>query len=77
MGVVADEVSWSFPERCCLSQLLGDPGIGGVSSNAELDQASRTELDDDEQEEGAEDEIMGKNEITGPDLRAVIVAQAS
>jgi hypothetical protein len=49
--VVADEVSWSFRKGCCFSQLLGDPGIGWVSGHAEMDEASRAELDDDEQEE--------------------------
>ena len=31
----------------CAAQLLGDPGFGGVSGHAEMDQASRSELNTD------------------------------
>jgi hypothetical protein len=37
-----------------------------------MDQASRAELDDDEHEEHAEEEIVGLKEITGPNLVGVV-----
>ena len=72
--VVADEVSRSFSKGGCAAQLLGDPGIGGALGHGKVNDAARFELDDDKDEQGAEEGIVGLHEIASPDL-AGIVAQ--
>ncbi len=70
--VVTDEVSRSFAEGSCVVELLGDSGIGGAPGHGKVDHAARSELDDDKDEHGAEEEIVGLHEIASPDLAGMV-----
>ena len=57
-----------------VAELLGDPGIGGAPGDGKVDHTARSEFDDDKDEHGAEESIVGLHEIASPDL-ACVVAQ--
>ena len=51
--------------------MLAQPGVGGMVCHAEVDDTTRAELDDDEDEHGAEEEVVGLEEVAGPDVTGV------
>jgi len=61
--------------RCgsCLAQLLGDPGIVGTSGDAEMYEATRTQLDDNKDKDGAEEQVIRLQKVNGPDVLGMVV----
>ena len=70
--IVAAEEPWTFSERSGVAQLLSDPGIGGIAGDGEVDDAAGLEFDDDKDEHGAEEGIVGLEEVASPDLMGVV-----
>ncbi len=73
--IVADQEPWAFSERCGVAQLLGNSGVGRVARHGEVDDASGLEFDDDEDEDGAEQGIVGLEEVAGPDVVGVVTEE--
>jgi len=70
--VVPDQEMWSFSKWCGVAQLLSYPPICWVSGDAEVDDTAGAQLDDDEHEDGAEENVIGLKEVAGPDLTGVV-----
>jgi hypothetical protein len=64
--IVPNQISWSLPKWRRLAQLLSHPGIRWVPNHTEVHQASRAQLDNDEQEQRSEEYVIGLKEITCP-----------
>ena len=50
----------------CITELLGNPGIGRVVGDVEVNDTSRPQFDDDEKEEGLEEEGVSLNKVASP-----------
>ena len=73
--VTNPEEGWDKGVVCfeyCLAQLLGYPGIVWAAGHTEMHQATGIQLDDNEDEEGAEEEVIGLQEVNGPDVLGVV-----
>jgi len=70
--VVANEEARTLTKGRGLAQLLGYPGIVRTAGHPEMHQPTRFQLDYDEDEEGAEEEIIGLQEVNGPDVLGVV-----
>ncbi len=70
--VVADEVPRALVEGRGLAQLLGDPGVGRVPRDADVDHPPRAERDHEEGVERAEAQVGDREEVAGPDVRGVV-----
>ena len=70
--VVADEKAWSLAKGSCLAQLLGDPGVVGTSGHAEMEQATRTQFDDNKDKDGAEEQVIGLEKVNSPDVLGMV-----
>ena len=55
--VITHQILRILPKRGGFSKLLGHPGIGRGSSDADMDHPSCLELDDEEREERSKEEI--------------------
>ena len=64
--VVADQVAWVLSERGGLAQLLRHPGVGRVACRTHMDDPPRGQLDDEEGEQWAEEEVGDREEVAGP-----------
>ncbi len=71
--VITYQILRCLPIGRGFSQLLRHPGIGRGSSDSDMDHPSCLELDDEESEEQSKEKISHLLEVTGPDLRHVIV----
>jgi hypothetical protein len=65
--VVPDEILGSLLKWRRFAKLLSNPSIGWMTGNAQMDNASRTEFDDDKDEKRAKEDIGDMSEITCPD----------
>ena len=70
--VVANQEAWSLAKRGCFPQLLGHPGIAGTSGDAEMQQSTRTQFNDDKDKDGAEEEVIGLQEVNSPDVLGMV-----
>ena len=70
--VVANEEARPLAERGCLPQLLGHPVITWTSCHPEMHQATRLQLHDNEDKDSAEEEVIGLQEIAGPDILGMV-----
>jgi len=75
--IVADQEARSISERCGLAQLLSQPFVRGVAGHPEVHDAAVLQFNDDENEDGAEEQVVGLEDITGPDLAGVVVDEGS
>jgi len=71
--VVSDQVFGSVAKRCCLAQVLSNPGISWGSGHADMNHASRAKLDDEEGVELPKEQVDNGQEVAGPELMGVIV----
>src|SRR5262245_5058252 len=55
--VVVDQILRGGAKGCCLAQLLGQPGIGRMTSDADVHNLTRPNLQDEEQEEVPEENV--------------------
>jgi hypothetical protein len=65
--VVPNEILGALLKRGRFAQLLSNPSIRWMTGHAQMDNASRTEFDDDKDEKGAKEDIGDLNEITCPE----------
>jgi hypothetical protein len=73
--VVADQKSRSFAKWCRLSQLLGCPLVRRVPRHTKMHHTPRAQLDDDEHERCAEEEVIRLEEIADPYLCGVVAQE--
>ena len=73
--MVTDQIAWPLSAGRCFPELLSDPGIRGIPGHAKVNEASRAQLDDDEQEYASEEDVIGLKEITGPDLPGMVAEE--
>ena len=73
--VVVDQKARSFCKGSRFAQLLGCPLVGWVPRHPKMDNSPRAQLDDDEHEDGAKEEIIGLKEIAGPNLAGVVAQE--
>ena len=71
--VVTDQEPRRLPKGCCFSELLGDPGIGGMAGHGNMHDFSALQLNDKEGKEGAKEEVSDRQEVARPDLVRMIV----
>ncbi len=55
--MVTDQKSWGLSKRRRFSELLSDPGIGGMARHSDADHLARLQFDDEEGKERTEEEI--------------------
>jgi len=70
--VVADQETRFLSKRCRFAQLLGCPLVGWVPRYSKMNHTTRPQLNDDEHEHRAEENVMGLEEIAGPYLAGVV-----
>jgi hypothetical protein len=74
--MIANEELRRLSIGSCLSQLLRGPSVGRRSRHTDVDDFPRSQFDDEEGKERAE-EVGHLEEITGPDLPRMIVQEGS
>jgi hypothetical protein len=74
--VVADEMFRPLTEGRGLAQLLSRPLVRGMARDADLNHPARTELNDDEHEQRAEEHVGDLDEVARPDGFGLIVEEA-
>ncbi len=70
--VVADQESQPRTEWRHLTQLLDDPGIGRVARDADVGDAPRGQVDDEEGEDGAEAHVDDRQDVARPHVLGVV-----
>jgi hypothetical protein len=70
--MVEDEVLGVLTERSGFTQLLGHPGVGRVSGDADVYHSTRADLDQEEGVEWPEEPVGDREEAGGPEVAAVI-----
>jgi len=73
--VVAEQESRQLVEGSGLAELLGDPGIGRVTGHAQMHDAARGMLDDEEGEQGPEGEVGALEKVAGPDAFSLVAEE--
>jgi len=73
--IVADQEARSRVEWRRLAQLLGDPGIGRMPRDADVDNAARAKVDDEKGKERAEAQVDDRQEVAGPHVVGVIMQE--
>jgi len=73
--VIADQLLGSLTERRRLAQLLSYPLVRRMASHPQLDYPPRTQFDDDEGKQRAEEYIRDLDEIAGPDRLGLVVQE--
>ena len=56
---------------------MSQPFIGGMVRYPKVHDAAVLQFNDDENEDGAEEQVVGLEDITGPDLAGVVVDEGS
>jgi hypothetical protein len=75
--VVMDEVPRMVAKGRRLTYLLGDPGIGGVARRAHMHHPACGEFDQEEGGERPEEQVGDGQEISGPDVLAVVAQEGA
>ncbi len=75
--MITNEVFGRLSIRSRLPQLLCYPGIGRRSRHTDVDDFPRSQFDDEEGKERAEEEVCHLEEITGPDLPHMTAQEGS
>ena len=70
--VVPDQESWLYTKWRGFPQLLCYPRVCWVSRDAKMDHTARAQLDNDEHEHRAEQNIVCLQEVAGPNLTGVV-----
>ena len=73
-GVLGEDVRDCAKGVAC-RELLGAPGIGGMTRYGDIDDFSALEFDDKEGKERAKEEIRDGQEVARPDLMRVVVQE--
>ena len=73
--VVTNQEAWPLAKRGCLAQLLGDPGVTGTSGDTKMEQATRTQFDDDKDKDGAEEQVIRLQEVNSPDVLGMVAKE--
>ncbi len=66
--VVSDDEARSLAERRGVSHLLGHPGRTRLARHGEVNDLPRSELDDEEREDGSEPDVVDLQKVAGPGL---------
>ena len=73
--VTHPEEGWGKGVVCfeyCFPKLLGYPGIVRAAGHPEMHQSTGIQLDHNEDEESAEEEVIGLQKVDGPDVLGII-----
>jgi hypothetical protein len=73
--VITDQVSRTFAKWRCFSHLLGCPFVCRISGDAKVDHAAGAQLDNDEHEHCAKEDIVGLKKVAGPNLAGVVAQE--
>ena len=71
------QIVWFCSIRCCFSQLLRHPGIGGISGHIHVDDLARFQFDDKEGRKRTEEEGSRLQKIASPNLCRMIAVLAT
>ncbi len=74
---VVDEILGTSVPGGGFAQLLGDPFIGGGAGHRGVDDTPGVQLDDDEDEEGAKQQVADDGEVTGPNVPSVVLQEGA
>lgn len=70
--IIPDEIIWCLPIRCCFSELLCHPRIGGRSRHTHVNDLPRLQLDDEKRKKWTKEEISDLQKIASPYLCCMI-----
>src|SRR4051812_45878688 len=71
--IITNEIRRRDAEGCRLTQLLSDPLVRWRPGDADMNDAPRAELGDEEREERPKEHVGDLKEIAGPDVSGVVV----
>ena len=71
-----NEIPGMFTPRGGFAQLLGDPLIRRGTCHRNVDDPARVQFDDNENVDGSEEQIVGRGEVTTPDLPGVVLQES-
>ena len=73
--VIPNEESRSLAIWRGFAELLGHPGIGGMTGHSDMHHFSALQFNDEESKERAEEEVGDGQEIAGPDLARMVMQE--
>jgi hypothetical protein len=73
--VIPDQIFWRVSIGGRFSQLLCHPRIAGSTRHIDMDNLSRSQLDDEERKKWAEEEVRNLEEIASPDLCRMVAQE--